>query len=311
MKRGFFIALTAVACSSGGGHNPAFIAGFDPPAPAMDQIQIISPIWKDIAPGSDVTYCSYVANPIGRDVDIVDASAFQSQNGHHILLMAVGEDSPFQPGDTHPCTDEDMNKARYITANGSDFAGKLEIPPGIGFRVSARAKLLIQSHWINTTSRPIEGQAAFNVTAKDPSPERQLAGLMAVVGTQFDVRPHTMGWTQSECTFPRDVQAYMLTGHAHEWGASVKIERVGATASEVLYEQPWAPEYAQNPPKKTFPLATPLKIAKGERIRVTCTWNNTTDADLVFPKEMCAAVGLQFPTMTDITCADGKWQESL
>jgi hypothetical protein len=299
-----------VGCSSAPARNPALIAGFDPPAPAQGQIQVLSPVDKAIPAGTDITYCSYIANPFGREVDVVDALGFQSRAGHHSILMAVSSDTTFKPGDTHVCTDKDMNRARYVAGGGADVGGVLKIPDGVGFRVSSNATMLIQSHWINTGSQPLDGQSAFNVTVKDPSPDRKLAQLFVNVATAIDVMPHGTAHAVAECTFPRDMQFFTFFGHEHEFGTHVTIERVRGTMTETLYDQVWKPEYTNNPPQNTFTTAAPLTFLKGDKVRINCDWGNTTDQEIVFPREMCVAAGMQFPATTDVQCIDGVWQES-
>lgn len=314
MKKSIVVALVSVACS-GAGTSPSttspFIAGFTPTPAAADETQIVSPVWKDIPAGQDVTYCSYLASPFGKDVDVVSATGFQSLFGHHVLLLAVGADAPFKDGDTHVCTDQDMNKAVYISGAGSEKGGSIVIPEGIAVRVKAGSRLMLQSHWINTSSQSTVGQAAFNVKVAEPSASRQQAQLFAVYGTQFDVKPHQAGRMSTECKMPRDVQLFELAGHEHEWGTHVKIEHVdGAGVATLVYETDWKNEYQSRPPQNYYDIHKPLTFLKGESLRITCDWNNTTDSDLLFPREMCVAAGMYFPAQTTVQCGDGVWDES-
>lgn len=301
--------LLSIACSSGTAPTQ-YIPGFAPPAAPAGAVQIVSPVWKAIPGGKDIVYCSYIANPFGRDVDVVGAVGYQAQFGHHVVLEAVADDNPFPAGETHECSDKDMNMARYIAGGGSENGGTLKIPDGIAFRVKANSRMLIQAHWINSSLQPIDGQAAFNISIKDPSPDRQLAELFIVFGTQIDVKPHATGRVVTECTMPRDMKVFMLAGHQHEWGSHVKIEDVRAATPSTVYETDWSPEYQTNPPQKYYDVAAPLTFPKGDTVRVTCDWNNTTDTDLLFPREMCVAVAIAFPATTDVQCGDGVWQES-
>jgi Copper type II ascorbate-dependent monooxygenase, C-terminal domain len=310
MRKSFVIATLVAACSSSGSSSGGFIAGFAPPAAPAGAVQIVSPVWKGVPGSTDVVYCSYIANPFGKDVDVVGAVAYQATFGHHVVLEAVADDNPFPPGETHVCTDADMNMARYVAGGGSENGGTLRIPDGLAFRVKAKQRLLIQAHWINTSLKPIDGQAAFNISIKDPSPDRQLAEMFIIYGTQIDVKPHATGQLVTECTMPRDMKLFMLAGHEHEWGSHVKIETVHATTPATVYETDWQREYQSNPPQKYFDLAAPLTFKQGDTVRVTCDWNNTTDSDLLFPKEMCVSVAMAFPATTDVQCGDGVWQES-
>lgn len=305
----FLAPIGACSTASAPKHDPRFIANFDPPAPASNEMQVVAPIVKGIGAGADVTYCSYIANPFGKDVDIVASEAYMSLHGHHVLLMEIPDDNPFQPGDTHVCTDKDMNKARYVSGGGSDLmASNFKAPAGIGMRVHATSKMLVQSHWINPSATASDGQSSFNIVVAAPSPDRQVAQLFTVTSTQFDIKPHATGHIASDCKLPRDMQLALIAGHEHEWGSHISIERVGDTMSSMMYQADWKPEYQSNPPQQWYTAAAPFVVKKGETIRVTCDWNNTTDQEIVFPREMCVAAFYYFPATSDIDCVDGIWQ---
>lgn len=309
MRNTIVLAILTIACSSTSSQGN-FIPGFAPPSAPDGAVQIVSPVWTGVPASTDVVYCSYIANPFGKDVDVVAAQAYQATFGHHVVLEAVADDNPFPPGETHVCTDADMNMARYVAGGGSENGGTLKIPDGLAFRVKAKQRLLIQAHFINTSQKPIDGQAAFNVTIKDPSPSRQLAEMFIVYGTQIDVKPHAHGQIVTECKMPRDMKIFMLAGHEHEFGSHVKIEAVHANVPKLVYESDWNPEYQNNPPQKYYDINTPLTFPKDDSVRVTCDWDNSTDSDILFPREMCVSVAMAFPATTDVQCGDGIWQES-
>ena len=298
------------ACSSNGAsnaptHDARFIAGFDPVAPQSGQMQILSPTIKAIPGGADVTYCSYIPNPFGdKEVDVTDAVGFQSKFGHHAILLAPSGDQ--KTGDTHVCTDKDMNNARYL-AGASDAAVNIKIPEGIAFRIKPGGVILVQSHWINTAAEAVDGQATFNLTLHAPDATRQPAQLFAIVGTQIDLKARQAGHLVTECTMKSPVQLFELGGHEHEWGSHVRIEKIIAGQPSMLYDQAWKPEFQSNPPFTHYEVKAPLSFAAGDVLRLTCDWNNTTDQELTFPREMCVGVGFNFPATADITCVDGVW----
>jgi hypothetical protein len=303
-------AAVGVACSSEPKHDARFIQGFDPPAPASNELQVITPIVKGIAPGADVTYCSYIANPFGKDVDVVASDAFMSLHGHHVLLMEVTDDNPFKPGDQHVCTDADMNKARYVSGGGSDLmSSHFKAPAGIGMRIHATSKMLVQSHWINPSATGTDGQSSFNIVTEEPSASRQEAQLFTVTSTQFDIKAHATGHIASDCKLKQDMQLALIAGHEHEWGSHISIEHiVGDGMPQMMYQADWKPEYQSAPPQQWYPASAPIVLKKDDIVRVTCDWNNTTDTEIVFPREMCVAAFYYFPATADVDCVDGIWQ---
>lgn len=301
----FAIAACSSSSSTASSHDARLIQGFDPPGPEAGQVQVLAPTIKAIPAGADVTYCSYIPNPFGdKEVDVTAALGFQSKFGHHAILLAPATDQ--KTGDTHECTDKDMNNARYL-AGASDAALNIKIPDGIAFRIKPGGVILVQSHWINTSDKAVEGQASFNLSLQTPDGTRQPAQLFAVVGTQIDLKGRQAGHLVTECVMKSPVQLFELGGHEHEWGSHVKIEKVVAGQSSMLYDQDWKPEFQSNPPFNHYEVKAPLSFAVGDVVRVTCDWNNTTDTELTFPREMCVGVGFNFPATADITCVDGVW----
>jgi hypothetical protein len=291
------------------GGEEKLLPDFHPPEPAKDDIRIFAPTIHGIEAGRDVTMCTYIANPFGREVDVVQSLGYQSKFGHHAILMEVpGVDA--KPGESHECTEQDMNTARYL-AGGSDAAQNIKIPEGIAFRISAKANLMVQTHWINTSSSPAEGQTVFNVAARTPDPSRKQAQLFTALTMKINIPARGKASATTDCTIQEDIDLFNFGGHAHEWGTNVKIERIGLNNNvpqpELLYNKEWHPEFQSNPPLDTFEVNKPLSFKKGDVVRVTCDYTNTEDKALSFPREMCVAFGFYFPATKDIQCIDNKW----
>lgn len=309
------IALAALAsalpsCASDAkSDSPArqdeIIPGFDPPPPAEGDTTIVAPVMRGIPASSDITYCTYIANPFGHEVDVVQSIGHQSKFGHHALLMEVpGTDA--KPGDTHECTDKDMTTARFL-AGGSDQAANIQIPEGITFRIPATSTIMIQTHWINTSDHPIDGATVFYIAAKTPDPSRQPAQLFTVLTTNLELPPRADAHATTECTVQQDLQFFDFGGHAHEYGKHVHVDRVRGGVTEALYDHDWQPEFQSDPPLLNFGLNAPLELHKGDVLRLSCDYHNTEDHPIGFPREMCVAFGFFFPAKADIQCANGEW----
>jgi hypothetical protein len=307
--RSVAIALVfLVACSSSsndGTSDPEFADGFSPPAAQEGELRVIAPS-VDVPPSSDLTWCTYVTNPFGREVDVVASRGFQSKFGHHAILMEVlGAEKRL--GESHECTDSDMTNARYL-AGGSDAAARFKIPEGIGFRIGTASVLMIQTHWINTSKEKILGQTVFNVGVRDPDPNRQQAQLFAALTLNVSLPPRAPARAQTECVIKNDLKFFAIGGHAHEWGSHVRldVDRKGAT-NEVLYDHDWEPHFQADPPLTYYDLNAALELHAGDVLHVTCDYQNTTDDEIHFPREMCVGIGFYFPGTSDIQCADGQW----
>jgi hypothetical protein len=286
--------------------DPAiFIDGFRPPKPAADEIQIVAPAVLGIAPGADVTLCSYVDYRTAEELDIVDYQGFQSSFGsHHVILYAVSNQ---QAANTHECNEDDMINARYLASGGADTP-KGELPDGVVFRIPAKTQLLVQTHWINATDAPIDGQAAFNLKVTAPSPAHQTAQLVTILSTSF-VLPRGKGAAVSECVVGESMKVFTLGGHMHRWGVHAKISHtpVDGAPVRVIYETDWSYEYEFNPPRNNYTTENPLVFARGDRLRIDCDYMNDSGHELPFPSEMCATFAYGYPLDREIDCVDQHW----
>jgi hypothetical protein len=66
---------------------------------------------------------------------------------------------------------------------------------------------------------------------------------------------------------------------------------------------------ALNPTWTKYTLDKPGVVPKGSTITTRCSWNNTTDTEISFPKEMCVFFGFVL-NENDIYCNEGKWSEA-
>ena len=305
-----FVVVLA-ACSSSGSSSSSdgqFIDGFNPPPVKAGDVRIVSPVYKQIPAGKDILYCTYLPDTLsadGKDIDVIATIGTLSKSGHHAVLYNVDDQGTV--GDTHVCTDNDMIRARIIGGvEGQPQA--FTVPDGIGIPVKAGSHLLLQTHWINTTNKPYDAQAVFDVTAKPHDGSRKPAQGIQVYSSNFNVAAHAPGHVVTDCHIQQDLSLFLLAGHMHQWGSHIKIEKITADGnSQSLIDSPWQPEYQANPPRNSYGTGAPLTFAKGDTFRVTCDFMNTTDNALTFPTEMCVGFGMYFPASNDIDCGDGQW----
>lgn len=299
--------LLLVGCGTDGGSTgESLIDGFDPPAPKTDEIQIISPAVFGIEPGADVNLCSYIDKRLVEELDILSYEGYQSGvGGHHTILYAV---TLQEEANTHECNEDDMINARYLAGAGPDSPPSL-LPPGVVFRMPANTQLMVNTHWINATDQPIDGQSAFNLKVTKPTAEHKLASLLTVGTTMFTL-PTGPGSTSAECVVEDGpFNVFTLGGHMHEWGThgSISLTRANQAASMMLWESEWDEEMQFNPPLNQYPTDAPLVLSAGDKLRIDCAYENDTGAALPFPREMCVGFQYAYPMTKQIDCMDGNW----
>jgi hypothetical protein len=300
-------AWLVVAMCAGCNTGPERPAGFTPPPPEAGELEYDSPLIRNIASGTDVTYCSYLDAHVADETDIVHFRVLQSPTGHHAILFAARQQRPV---DTHECTEDDMTNTRFLAAGGAESIGTLEIPDGLAFRIPANTQLMIQTHWINATPKPVDGQAVAYITVQPSSQTRQVMDLFNVVATNIKIPAGQTATVSTACNIKKNLQLYTLTGHEHEFGSHVDVELNDANGgSSMLWSYDWQPSFQSAPPYTIYGATTPLLLNSGQNMKVTCSWDNTMGAtDLRFPREMCVASGFYFPAVDgEIDCIDGQW----
>jgi hypothetical protein len=281
-------------------------SGFVPPPVASDELQVLSP--KVTVPsGANLTLCSYLSTTIAETTDVISSRGLQSAGGHHAIVYVA---KASQPANTHECTEADMVNVHYLAGIGADESANFNtLPDGLAFRIPGGSQLMIQTHWINATPRTLTGQAAINLKVAAPSTARVPADLFSVANLDFDIPAGQLGSSSTSCTVPQDVSLFFIAGHEHAAGTHFRIEQLDASsASTLLYDRDWLPEYEFNPPLHLFSKDQPLTIKTGQTVKVTCSWDNTAGATpLRFPVDMCVAWGFYFPGRGEIDCVNGVW----
>ena len=304
------LALVVVAsCSRSSGGTSQFVAGFDPPKPQTGELQIVAPAVTNIPAGADIVYCSYLSNKFNDATDIIGSYGAMSNGGHHAILYVARQSKPV---DVHECTEDDMLNVSYLagTGAGESLATAIgTLPDTVAFRVPAGAQLMMQTHYINASLKPMDGQAAINLKTAPASEGRIPADLFSVVNTSFQIPAGQMGSATAKCPMKEDKNLFFLGGHEHQWGKHVKVEQLDSTGAVTsLYDKDWLPEYEFNPPLNIYSTDAPLAIKAGETLQVTCSWDNTAGTNaLQFPTEMCVSFGFYYPGHGEIDCVDDQW----
>ncbi len=307
MRRLLAASLFVIGCGTDGStvDGEPLIDGFNPTAPKSDEMQIISPEIYGIEPGADINLCSYIDKRLVDELDILSYEGYQSGvGGHHTILYAV---TLQEAANTHECNEDDMINARYLAGAGPDSPPSL-LPPGVVFRMPATTQLMVQTHWINATDQPIDGQSAFNLKVTKPKPEHKLASLLTVGTTMFTL-PMGAGSTSAECIVEEGpFNVFTLGGHMHEWGTYAKITLdQGSQAGSMLWESEWNEEMQFNPPLNQYPTEAPLVLNAGDKLRIDCEYHNDTGSPLPFPREMCVGFQYAYPMTKQLDCMDGNW----
>jgi hypothetical protein len=318
-------ALQVIACGSEDASGPTTSgATFNPPAALEGYTRLVSPSVPNVGPGGDVTYCQYVMPPFDHDVDILDVRGYQSKAGHHAVAFSYADDGKLAIGDSVPCMGTEVTSGAEADARMGAFLGGIAgetasgesataLPEGVAFRLKQGNGVLLNVHYLNTTSETIAGKAVVDIKFAEVDPQRKVAAMFINLNTGFNVSPAGRTESSANCVAQSDVQLLMMSNHMHEFGVSAATEvmRTGSAAFDDVHSDPkWTYEMQFNPVYSRWSVATPFTIHAGDTIRTTCRWENPLSESLAFPREMCVGIGFALASGENPTapaCFNGAW----
>lgn len=307
----FGLIWALVACTDKGGDDTASEAvdlRGDFPAPPEGGIQFLTPDMT-IEPYTEKLWCFFDTYE-GEDVAIVDVDTYQSQYGHHVQLLSTKNDPDEYPdGMAFDCTDRetlpmtDMDPI-YIAVPESEGRTAMHLEDGMGVELESGTRIVIQSHYLNTSAEAILVNDAINIGVTDPESVETWAAPFAHVLTDMPLPPGQATSLPVDCAFEGTYEIMYVGGHMHEWGTTYSIDHVLAdgTSTERIYEvETWDALYRDQPPMNSY-AAGERTVQPGDRFVTTCNWFNDTDEELNFPEEMCATFGMLYPSKVPLIC---------
>jgi hypothetical protein len=269
---------------------------------------------------SDVMMC-YALTYTGEDMGIVHMTNYQGPGGHHLVIFGTTTTERELPDGTQwDCTNtedlnmEDMEPVIFggeLSRSGDATINELTLPEGMGVVLQAGQRMVLQSHYINTTADPIlvQDEAQFEVI-----PEDQVETWAAVLALSSDRFTIPAGATDAQesftCAWPNDpVNLLFLGPHMHEWGKAFSTDLTlagpAATTTNLIDEPVWDAVYRDAPPIRQYSEGE-MTLQTGDQVTTRCTWFNDTGADIVFPHEMCVTFGLAYPMKLPYVCNNGN-----
>ncbi len=309
------LAPAVLALAACGGTEPPppasspYIDGFTPAPLREGFTRFVTPPIEDIAPGTDETYCQWLSEPAAEDMDIITAEGEQTKGGHHLVLYATTLQA--EVGKTRPCTNADQVSLRYVGGIGGEgltsAVGKL--PDGVVYRLPKGWALMANVHYVNYTTQPMRAQSVIDLKTAPMNPNARVASLFVSTAVdEIEIAPGVQSLT-IECPIQEDVPLILAGNHMHKLGKTVRSEVVkeDGTTELVRDDMIWAPENVFAPNLVSYPDTDPRVLHRGDKLRTTCTWDNTEGKTLSFPTEMCVTFGFYLGSGVQIECIGGQW----
>lgn len=255
----------------------------------------------DVPPGDSFT-CIYMDYKTAKDLSIVSGDGQQGDGGHHILAMYA--DDP-RPVGVHACTDDDMiNLTQIAGSAGKEGKQVLALPTGLALHVPAGKQIVLQAHYINTTGATHKTRDVAKIVSVDPSTVKSYVNYYVTNDDGFEIPANAPLKRVADCKIDQDYQIALTLPHMHELGKHYKLEVLdekGALVDTVI-DTDWQPSYTSHPPVTNYTMEAPYLLKKGQTLRQTCEWDNSTTDPVIFPREMCLAFFYYWPGNGDIAC---------
>ncbi|HIA00560.1 MAG TPA: hypothetical protein EYN66_01380 [Myxococcales bacterium] len=255
-----------------------------------------------IPAGSELLVCSHLPITPEKDIFFRAMVGHQMPGGHHIALYSafapVNSDTPV------PCgTGSEMENYRFLA--GAFSGGKALVPDTIAVRLPAGQQLVIQSHYINSTDKPITVMDVLDLTLTTPDDPNSIADNLVLNLSEFEIPAQSTGYEVSyTCGVGREIDIYSIVGHTHEHGTLLELEHTSAaTGTTLLYSE--SDGVLMREGGSPVVLDSPLHLVPEDKLTIRCRWDNPFNEVLTYPTEMCAAIMYYTPAVGFLVCGEG------
>jgi hypothetical protein len=259
----------------------------DPPAtPDPGWETILTGEWT-LPPGTEGYVCA--RKTVDHDIYVRGIEAISPPGTHHTLLT-MGE-----PNAEDGVTDCTVADNRTLSVFGSGVGtDRLMFPEGVAVLIPAGTQLLMNLHLFNTADEPLSGVSGQRVFAIEEAEVTDVAEGILAGTVALAIPPGETKTTTGYCTMSEDTTLIAVAPHMHTLGIYEKVTAISSIGGDVvIHDEP----YDFN--EQSFHLMDPLQMAKGDRVQVDCTHENTTSKMVTFGEstlsEMCFAGLYRYP----------------
>lgn len=216
--------------------------------------------------------------------------------GSHHAVLTIDPDGGDAPDGQVTCgAGSNYTAMIYGSAPGTE---DIVMPDGVAVRVPAGAQLLLNLHLYNTQpDGPITGTSEILI---DRVPADEIASVteaeVVLMGpVNFTIPEGTGQQVTGGCTMSGAATVFMTNPHMHQLGVHARVVAKAASGDVVLRDGP----YDFN--EQRFYDTGEVQLAQGERVEITCTYDNDTGGEVTFgdstDQEMCFATTYRYPKL--------------
>ena len=297
------LCVTSLGCSDSNEPDDTGATGLLAPPPEGAGVQF--KMQTTIEPGKEVEHCQFFT--VGDEDLHVNRDEIRFSTGsHHVLLYLTtydeiptktNDDETIDPDAVFDCSEGVQSKfdVAGLIGGSQNAAGSamIDLPEDTAITVKAGTVLLMNSHYINTSSKPIEPEVRINLHTIPAENVKQEGGVLFWYNPFIHVAKNASASARMGCTIPDDINISTLQSHMHRRGVDYVAELYEGNKTKTVYE---TTAWEDVPVKHLSPA---MQVAKGDRIEFECRYKNTESRDIwQGPRttdEMCMLLGSYYP----------------
>lgn len=260
----------------------------------------------EIEAGAEVEHCKFVQMP-ATGLNINRTETRFTAGSHHVLLYRTNYTSiPTQKqdgtavdtSDVFDCSDGASNGWDVLdviggsqNADGGTFS---KFPDNVAMRIEPNTVLMINAHYINTTTETIAPEVKINLETIPDSQVEHEGGILFYYNIFIRANGMSKSQARMRCQVPHDITLLNAQSHMHARGVGYSAEILSdGKEPATLYEN----DRWEDVPVKTW--ESGFAIEGGSQIDYHCEYDNP-EQDTVWqgPRttdEMCMFIGAYYP----------------
>lgn len=183
------------------------------------------------------------------------------------------------------------------------------LPPNVAVKIEGGTVLLMNTHYLNATTKPISVEARINLWSLPKEQVTVEAGILFYYDPIIHLAPRSTGYAEMSCPVQADITVVNLQTHMHRRGVGGEafVLPPGSTTPEKIYES----DAWEAVPVKTYAPNMPIK--SGSWMNYHCNYKNNEDRSIIqglsTKDEMCMLIGVYYPkdTKTELCSVDGTY----
>lgn len=260
----------------------------------------------------DVEVCEYRRLSNTKAMDVSRFKLRMPPGAHHFALWAYSgaltdDQFPTGPVESIGCTGfarDEFIPQLIIPTTSPNVSFKF--PKGVALRIEPHQRVFLNPHMRNPADTPVDPDVRVNFyAARKGSVKHHAEGYTFGNSTGIKIPAGGDQTLTAEWVVPINMTIVHMTTHQHSHGTYAKVELVEPDGSRTLLVESYDWEH----PRSVFPQGG-LRLEKGRKMRVSCTWHNTEQREVKFgpetTDEMCYAIGFFYRDEGDTTPAVGS-----